>query len=187
MPTSYTLAPREVRMMADEIIREDWHADIRLGPGDGDFVRLCLFMAYGGEGDEAPVKLHGYPCAAAISVIAYKQRVDKRADAEIIIDAAWWDNATEPQQRALLDHEITHLEIERDKDGCLKTDDAGRPKLKLKLHDWQLGGFRSIAARYGDDAPEVVMARDFQAKFGEVALTKPKPVEPVELFDEANA
>lgn len=171
MPTTLVLAPKEIHDMAREILRAEWHHDIRLGQGneDQDFIRLCIFLAHS-DSSEPPVKLHGYPCAAKIAIIPYKQRVDKRADAEITIDALWWDNATEPAQRALLDHEISHLELSKDDLGCLKTDDQGRPKLSLRLHDWQLGGFRAIAQRYGDNAPEVAMARDFQKRHGDVAL-----------------
>ncbi len=170
MSVIYDQASRELHHLAAEILTSN-HPDLRLP--DGSFVKLCLLMASaGGEEDDAPVKCHGYPAQAVISVIAYKQRVDKRADAEIVIDEKNWHDLTEPQQRALLDHEITHLEIVKDEHGMVKCDDMGRPKIKLRLHDWQMGGFRSIAARYGDDAPEVILAKDFKEKFGDVALSE---------------
>lgn len=168
-------ADSSVHDMAREII-ERFHDDLKDRPGIAGGVRLCILMASNDdrESDDPPVKCHGYPAAAVISVIPYKQRVDKRADAEIIIDAKAWDDLTEPQQRALLDHEITHLEIQRDDQGFIKTDDAGRPKLALKLHDWQLGGFRSIAERYRHDALEVMAARQFDTNYGDVVLVKEK-------------
>lgn len=154
------LADETVHQMAKEVLTLH-HPELRLPDGH---VKLCIMMASSDREDgEPPVKNQGYPCYAVISVIPYKQRVDKRADAEIIIDKDRWVNdLTEPQQRALLDHEITHLEIQTDDMGMVKTDDTGRPKLKLKLHDWQIGGFRSIAMRYGSDALEVIEARKFQ-------------------------
>lgn len=54
----------------------------------------------------------------------------------------------------------------------MKTDDVGRPKLKMRLHDWQMGGFREIAQRYGSDALEVVEARKFEEVYGDVTLQK---------------
>jgi hypothetical protein len=96
--------------------------------------------------------------------------VNKRADAEILIDMEQWEKLTDNQRLALLDHEITHLEVQVDDVGLVKTDDQGRPKLKLKLHDWQLGGFRSIAQRYGADAIEVMEANRFSTDYGDVAL-----------------
>lgn len=170
MSVSLEQAPPEVHHMAREIL-EQHHAELRLT--DGSLTRLCILMArQGDDSDEPPVKLHGYPCYAVISIIPYKQRVDKRADAEIVIDETAWVDLTEPQQRALLDHELTHLEIQKDENGFVKTDDAGRPKLKMRLHEWQIGGFRSIAERYGGDAMEVVEARKFEDRFGEAVLKK---------------
>ena len=166
------LAEESVHALAKEII-ERFHPDLKEKadkPGSG--IRLCIFMASNGdkESHEPAVKLHGYPCYATIGIIPYKQRVDKRADAEITIDESKWKDMPETQQRALLDHEITHLEVVRDEDGFLKTDDAGRPKLKMRLHDWQLGGFRVIAQRYGADALDVVEAVAFRDTFGDVAM-----------------
>lgn len=160
----YDQARREVHDMAHEILNTH-HPELKLA--DGSAVRLCILMANNdGEDAEPAVKLHGYPCAAVISIISYKQRVDKRADAEIIIDEKAWNDLTEPQQRALLDHEITHLQFQVDDIGMVKTDDQGRPKLKMRLHDFDFGGFRTIARRYGADALEVQAARAFEKEYG---------------------
>lgn len=173
MPVIYERAGADVLAMAQKIM-EDHHPELRLG--EREYPKLCIFMATSvsdGESEPEPaVKLHGYPCQAVVSVIPYKQRVDKRADAEIIIDEKNWLDLSETKQRALLDHEITHLEIQKDKDGFVKTDDMGRPKLKLKLHDFDFGGFREVSRRWGDDAPETILARDFEKRFGEDVLGK---------------
>jgi hypothetical protein len=137
---------------------------------DGTYPRLCILMATDDdpEGDGNPVKLHDRTCAAVISIIPYKQRVDKRADAEIIIDAERWKKFSQRTRRALLDHEITHLEFKIDDDGFVQTDDAGRPKLRLRDHDWDVTGFRSIAQRYGDDSIDVMNLRQLQKDYGDV-------------------
>lgn len=176
MPTTITQADSEVHEMACELIRADWHKDIRLGPGDEDgkdYVRMCILMAH--NADEKPIRVAGVPVSAKVSVIPYKQRVDKRADVEFFIDADHWDNATEPQQRALLDRCITYIDIDKDELGSVKTDDAGRPKLALKICDWNLSGFKAIAERYGADAPEVAEARAFEEKFGTSVLHENRP------------
>lgn len=173
MPVVYEQAHDDVHDLAREIF-EDHHPELLLP--DKTYPKLCIMMATrSGDDPEPPLKLNNYPCAAIISVIPYKQRVDKRADAEILIDSAAWDGMTLPQQTALLDHEITHLELTKDGDGFLKTDDQGRPKLNLRNHDWQLGGFRSIAQRYGNDALEVCEARGFRKCFGDVAYGQDAP------------
>lgn len=164
-------AEASIHEMASEIMTK-LHDELRLP--DGTHPRLCILVASSSDREIPAVNLHGYPCYAKISVIPYKQRVDKRADAEIIIDKdVWLNTLTEPQQRAILDHEITHLEILKNSEGFVITDDIGRPKLGIRLHDWFLGGFRSIAQRYGEHAIEVLEARKFQEKYGDVTLTKP--------------
>lgn len=176
MSVIYDQAPADVHEMAREIM-ERHHPELKMP--DGSFVRLCILMASQpkDKADEPAVMLHGYPCAAVVSIIPYKQRVDKRADAEITIDERLWQDFTEPQQRALLDHEITHLTFQVDESMALKTDDAGRPKLTMRNHDWELGGFESIARRYGADAIEVMEIRKFQAAYGKVTLEPEKEVE----------
>lgn len=173
MSVIYEQAERAVYQLAERII-SDHHPHLVAQDGS-QIVRLCILTAARSADDksgEPAVSWHGYAAGAVVSVIPYKQRVDKRADAEIIIDAKWWDAATQRQRDALLDHEITHLELKKDKHGFVETDDEGRPKLKLRLHDWQLGGFHSIALRYGSAAPEVEMARDFDAKYGADVLER---------------
>ncbi len=165
MSIIYEQARPEVHEMAASIL-ERHHPELRINAEDP--VRICILMASNEdkESNEPAVKCHGYPAQAVISIIPYKQRVDKRADAEIIIDEQNWNGLTEPQQRALLDHEITHLEFQTDENAMVKTDDVGRPKLKLRLHDFDFGGFRTIARRYGTDAPEVQAARAFEKEYG---------------------
>lgn len=164
----------EILKMAQEVL-ETHHP--RLKTPDGSYVRLCVLLAFrGGDSKEPAVKLHGYPCYATIGIIPLKQRVDKRADAEITIDRDVWDNdLTEPQQRALLDHEITHLEIVKDDIGAIVTDDIGRPKLKMRLHDYQIGGFSEVAQRHRGNSIEVIEGRKFQKDFGEAVLKSEQP------------
>ncbi len=179
MAITYEPARPEIKAMADEVMRK-YHPELEMG-NSGEYPRLCIMTASSDDPeDPSPLKLHGYPCAAIISIIPYKQRVDKRADAEILIDARNWHDLTEPQQIAILDHECEHLQIQYDEHGIVKTDDCGRPKLKMRLHDFTVAGFRSIAIRHGDNAPEVLLAQDFVKKFGADVLPK------TELFEKAS-
>jgi hypothetical protein len=98
--------------MAREILRQ-YHPDLKMTGDLSDspyrgWVSLCLMMVSqeNRESEDPPLKVNGYPAAAVVSVIPHKQRADKRADAEILIDQRQWDDLTEPQQRSLLDHEI---------------------------------------------------------------------------------
>lgn len=172
MPVIYEKSePDEVINHIARGVMLEHHPELKL-PDDTYPTLAILWASCGAEDDDAPVKWQGYPAAAVISIIPYKQRVDKRADAEIIVDKKHFEKLSDLQQKALIDHEITHLQISLDDQGYVKTDDNGRPKLKLRLHDWQLGGFRSIAKRYGADALETMGARAFEKEYGADVLAK---------------
>ncbi len=112
-----------------------------------------------------PVKLHGYPCAATVKIVGLEQRVLGVEDALLEIDARAWADLTDESRDALIDHELHHLVPQFDKDGDLKSDDHGRPVLKMRLHTWQLGGFDVIAGRHGPAALEVQAFRAVSTAF----------------------
>lgn len=120
-------------------------------------VTVGILYACPGENDEKGVpvlKLHGYTCAATVKVISYKLRVQGLEDALITIDESTWKSLSDAEKLAVIDHELTHLTTVPDKYGGIKRDDIGRPKLKIRLHDWQLGGFREICERHKEAALE---------------------------------
>jgi len=80
--------------------------------------------------------------------IPLKERALGRGDAEICLDGEWWKDAPEPEQRALLDHELHHIEV-KIIEGAMACDDLGRPLLKIRKHDYELGLFTIIAQRHG--------------------------------------
>jgi Putative phage metallopeptidase len=121
-----------------------------------------------GKAVEAAISVGGYPAAACIKITSYKDRVKGLCDAELRIDHAWWEGHNQDECKALLDHELTHLVIVEDKYGRPKRDQAGRPRLKMRLHDMQVGWFHSIARRHGRDSAEWQQAQ----KLMEPACTK---------------
>lgn len=112
-----------------------------------------------GEKEGPAVTHNGHAAAAKIRICSLKERVQGLGDAELTIDGDRWGDFTEAQQEALLDHELTHLEIQTDKGGGVKFDEIDRPKLKIRPHDWQIGGFDVIAHRHGNNALEVTEMR----------------------------
>lgn len=157
MPT-YAKAPAEVRETIADVLRR-FHGELLAAEVTVD----ALMVGHSGESadpDTSAVKLHGYECAAVVRVTPLKQRARGIADAQIEIDSGTWQRLSAAERLALIDHELTHLELIRDREGLVKGDDCGRPRLKCRLHDWQLGGFRVIAVRHGAAALE---AQAFQA------------------------
>ncbi len=78
-----------------------------------------------------------------------EERAAGRGDAVIMLDADWWEEADEAAQRALLDHELHHIDPVTDEDGKFVKDKNGRPRIKLRKHDVEVGWFKLIAERNG--------------------------------------
>jgi hypothetical protein len=146
---SYSRGKPEIRARVSEVMGRYHGALVEAE------VTVGVLMCHPGEGEEHALKLHGYPCAATVKVTPLKQRVMGIEDAIITIDAVTWEGLTEEERVAVIDHELQHLDVAVDKDGEVRADDQGRPRLKMRLHDWELGGFASIAGRHKADALEV--------------------------------
>jgi hypothetical protein len=150
--TTYDTASQEVLDLIKQVM-EQYHEELN----EAD-VTVDAMFAYDENGDH-PVKHGGYPALAYIKVTSLKNRIKGMMDAEITIDGEAYKAMTQPQRIALIDHELHHLIIARDKEENIKLDDANRPKLKIRKHDYQMGWFRDIALRHGDNSPEVFQAK----------------------------
>jgi len=100
------------------------------------------------------LRVRGGAAYACVRITSPLERVQGLGDALILIDGDNWTNWTAERKAALIDHELEHIAAQRDKDGTLKLDDRGRPKLGLRPHDWEFGGFNSIARRHRDHSFE---------------------------------
>jgi hypothetical protein len=161
MATTYT-RPKpdaDVHDVLSEAI-DRWHPELAAAE-----VTIGVEFAWPSERGDHALKLHGYPAAAVVAITPYRQRVRGVEDAVITIDGPAWKDFSDAEKLALVDHEAVHLELVRDEDGYVKSDDHGRPKLKMRLHDWNLSGFRVIAERHGPAALESQMFRDAHRKF----------------------
>jgi hypothetical protein len=148
MPKTYTLAGQEVLQLAAKVMK--LHHD-RLVEAGVEITYLMVSAARDkktGEPTGPALKLHGYPCRAIVKINSLKDRVAGKADADVQLDGDQWDGWMDAEQEAIIDHELTHLVATGE------SDDAGRPKLEMRNHDWQLGGFASVVEHYGDAATD---------------------------------
>jgi hypothetical protein len=158
MPT-YDLADYETQQFV-EMVRDKYHgrlmdAGVTIGVEFADPTEADLE-----KGDPPFLKLHGYPAAAIVAITPARQRLRGVADAVITLDRRTWDDLDDVGREALIDHELTHLVPCFDKEGNLKSDDRGRPRLEMRLHDIVVGGFREIVRRHGLRAIESQQLRD---------------------------
>lgn len=163
MSTSFSLADQSVLDLLADVMRE------RHRPLYDAGVLVGVIMAASDTGDA--VVHGGYKVLATVRAISLKDRVYKPIDAEVLIDLQAYDELSYRQKMALLDHELSHLELKkwgyapvRDAAGELtgeeeirfEKDDLGRPTLRLKNGDFHCGdGFDSVIRHWGDDAAEL--------------------------------
>jgi hypothetical protein len=87
-----------------------------------------------------------------------------------MLDGDAWDGLPDKQKAALMDHELEHFEVKRDKVGDFVMDDLNRPVIKIRHHDRQFGWFDTIAMRHRSDSMEVHQLRKLFTEEGQVYL-----------------
>lgn len=156
----YTVCDEDVKKLVKQLAKK-YYPDMI----EGEVSVECIYADAGYDDQEKPkpaVKLHGVPCAAVIKKTNVEQRTQGMSDTTIVIDQHVWEKLSEPERLALIDHELYHIDVQRDEGGEVKTDEAGRPVIKLKPHDWELAGFLAIAERHKDAALEVQAMIQFE-------------------------
>lgn len=117
---------------------------------------LVAFATKNEQGEpRGPALSHGgYPAIATVRVNSLKQRVLGQGDALITLDGDRWQDFSPEQQRAIIDHELTHLELTTSDEGGVEGDDIGRPRLRCRKHDHQFGWFDAVVRRHGRHSVE---------------------------------
>lgn len=166
MPTIFQQCDEEVSKIVEKVMR-DYHGDL-VSAG----VTVEALFAF--SDSDAPLKRAGVPAIALIKVTSLEWRTQGHADCRIKIDGAKWQEMSGPERTALIDHELEHMELcwkETSQGRKLKRDDLGRPKLRARVHDWELAGFNSILERHGMNAPEVSqMVRFLEERSGQMVM-----------------
>lgn len=155
--TTYQQAEGDVLKVLNEAIGK-WHNDL----SDAG-VRIGVLMATNPAGPA--VKHGGYSAYATVKIVALKDRVLKPVDCEILIDQHEWDHLKAGHRLALIDHELSHIELVRHEETRqVIRDDLNRPKLKSKKGDWNGGdGFAEVVERHKGFAIEVLNSHKVQA------------------------
>lgn len=155
--STYTKAPEDVCSHAQAVMGR-YH-----GPMHEVGVTVKVLMAHPpvDKNDDATgpaISVGGYPALAKIRVLSLKDRVAYGFDTEMVLDADHWDECSDEERDAIIDHELSHLELKL-KEGALVRDDSGRPCLRIVKHDYQFGWFADVARRHGEASIEIQQAR----------------------------
>lgn len=135
-------------------------------------VKIDLVFAFADEDEKGrlvndALTKNGVKALGITRKISLKDRALGRGDAEIAMDGNYWNGATAEQQAALLDHELHHISVKCDKSGNAQFDDLGRPLIKLRKHDVEVGWFRVIAERHGSASIEQQQAKKIMDSQGQ--------------------
>lgn len=168
MPATFAKADTAVREMANDILclNECYQ------PLLDAHVTIDFMFAYA-ERDEKErivgnaLTKNGLPALGIARIVNLKDRAKGMGDAEICLDHDFWETAGEKEKRALLDHELYHLCVRIDKRGLVR-DDLGRPKLKIRKHDYEFGWFRAVAERNGKHSLEQIQAARMADEAGQL-------------------
>lgn len=113
------------------------------------------------------ITLRGFRALGTCRKTNSEERAAGRGDAVVMLDADWWEEADEAAQRALLDHELFHIDVCQDEDGIVIKDKGGRPRLRMRKHDVQVGWFKLVAERNGVHSLECKQAKSVMDTSGQ--------------------
>jgi hypothetical protein len=160
MPSTFSKANEEVSPMAEELM-EKYHQDLISADVKIDFIFAVAGLDPQTEEPTGPAITHqGYRALGLTKIMSLKDRTMGRGDAEILLDGDVWPALSDDSKKALVDHELHHLEVKRNARGEFMFDDLERPKLQLRKHDWQAGFFHIIADRWGQSSQEILQLRN---------------------------
>lgn len=148
MAVFYQAAPQEIIDLAERIKREHHVGLIEAG------VTICWLVARNSDPAGHAITFKGWPAKALCRLNPLRDRVAGLTDCTILIDAQWWGLAPERERAAVIDHELTHINVCRYRVGNVRYDDANRPKLELRKHDFELCGFHAMVERHGVNSAE---------------------------------
>jgi len=168
--------------MAEKILEEfPSYKDLREAKVKIDFLFAFAEVGEDGVSKGHALTKHGIRALGITRKLGIKDRVMGRGDAEVALDGDWWTDATPARRRALLDHEMHHIEVKLDEEGVVLRDDLKRPKLKLRKHDVEVGWFAIVAGRHGSSSLEIEQAKLVMDSYGQLFWPCIDAVEPLQI------
>lgn len=153
----FTVANDEVQALVRRILEEQYPAIAGMIP---ELQIGVLFATSDKDGKPALAK-GGYPCAGVIRIVSEEDRAAGGPDVIISLDGDRWDDWTDEERYSLIHHELHHLVPAKlrprmdDSGGWFcEPDNLNRPKIRLRRHDFEIGGFNLIVEQHGAAALE---------------------------------
>jgi hypothetical protein len=149
----YSKATEEVDLTVMKVMEQNHHELYDAG------VTVTTLIARSEDGPA--IKVRGCEAAGCIRITKLTERTLGMGDALMILDGERLDSWTSKRLQAVIDHELRHLVLSKSKKtGAIQRDDLDRPRLKIRMHDFEFGWFARTAELYGEDSYEVSQARE---------------------------
>lgn len=182
MPVTYQRARDNVEGIVDELI-DLYHAHLK----EVDLSVGVRFAFPDAEEEEEPgpaVKWNGFPCLFSVKKVPLEYRMWGVRDVVITVDHSQWEDMGDDRQRAALDEALSYVAVAKDKDGNVKSDDCGRPVLKINLPSWFLTGNVAVLSRHGEAAPSAAAILETCRNYPKVRqLVLDMALEPEDVID----
>jgi len=147
MAKSYRKSSDDMRELMEEVL-EKYHPQLHSLTPKIDMVDVYETSL------KPALMVRGAAAYACIRSVPLKDRSMGRGDIEITFDIRSINEWSDRRKKALIDHELYHIEIKRNKDGQISYDDLHRPIFTMRDHDREFGWFDAIARRWGADSVE---------------------------------
>lgn len=165
---SFDKAPQHIIDLANDILcRYPSHKPLLDAKVKIDIIMVSPEYGEDGQPVNDALKKNGVRAFGITRKLPPKDRAMGRGDAEVCLDADWWQHAEEKQRVALLDHELHHISVKVNKAAAPVKEDDGRPKIVLRKHDYEFGWFNVIAERHGIFSLEVEQAKAIADNHGQ--------------------
>jgi hypothetical protein len=152
----YSIANEEVNLTIQKVMKEN-HGDLH-----AEGVTITALIARSEEGPA--IKVRGSEAVGCIRITKLAERTLGLGDAVMILDGESMIAWSSKRLQAVIDHELRHLMLAKNKKtGQIQRDDEGRPKLRIRPHDFEFGWFARTAELYGEESYEVSQAREIVA------------------------
>ncbi|MFO0892413.1 MAG: putative metallopeptidase [Isosphaeraceae bacterium] len=178
MPKILMKATADVFALVQDVLAEEYPPIARLSPG----LTIEILFALSDTAAPALAK-NGYPCAGIIKVVSEEARAAGGPDILLLLDGDRWPSWTEEERYSLIHHELHHLvpvKLRVDPDNrdafTCDLDGLGRPKVRLRRHDFEVGGFNVIVERYGESCFEWQLIKRVHDAFDQQLLPFAKGV-----------
>lgn len=131
-------------------------------------VTVDLVFAFSSSNEEHPLTEKGLPVNGKIKITTLLARSKGESDVELMLDGDLWRQLEPEERAAVIDSFLHGLEIQTKMEAdpvsgdlvdTIKRDDRGRPKLKIKPHDFIIRGYHDVAERHGNALPAVQQLR----------------------------